>query len=106
MAKKNETEAAQSTYSETMIARVNEEGNHHEVILRGFESVNTLVLRNQRGTKGFKDGSRYTVTFTEIPEAEYAPVPTAEEVAAARATIDASEAANGVSDEGQATDPA
>ena len=82
--------ASGSAYSEDMQARVNQQ----ETILRGIDAHGNARGSNivLHGKRGFADGKRYRVTFTEIPEAEYAPKPTAEEVAAAKATLEAANA--------------
>lgn len=64
-------QAVEATFTEEMVARVNQEGDHHEVLLRGLKSNSNLSFRNTHGAKGFKNGSIYTVTFTEnLPEPE------------------------------------
>ncbi len=56
-------------YTERMLAKVNAEGNQHEVILRGEKSTHTLILRNALGAKSvFEDGKLYTVTVAESTE--------------------------------------
>lgn len=52
-------------YSEIMTARVNVEGSHREVILRGTDSVNTIFFGNQKGTEHFENGQTYLVSFTK-----------------------------------------
>jgi len=53
-------------YQETFVAKANHEGNAHEVILRGEETVHTLVLRKNAGK--LKDGVRYTLTLIDQDE--------------------------------------
>jgi hypothetical protein len=60
-------------YGEEMTARVNREGEHHEVILRSVKGAHAFVLRNQPGAKTFRDGVTYNVSFTEATPAEEAP---------------------------------
>lgn len=94
MAKKEEP-AVESAYTEEFTAKVNEGGR--EVLLRGLDAHGNARGTNivLHGKRGFSDGKRYRVTFTEIPEAEYAPKPSAEEVAAAKAVLDAAGTAEG-----------
>jgi len=75
MARKNKlggTETAEvgtyvePVYQETFIAKTNHEGKQTEVILRGEESVHSIVLRKNGGK--FKDGGRYTLTFIDQDE--------------------------------------
>lgn len=65
MANNNIRKQAEATYSEDMTARVNKEGDHHEVLLRGVNSPTNISLRNRHGAKGFENGATYTVTFTK-----------------------------------------
>ncbi|MGE0294940.1 MAG: hypothetical protein AB7P97_21550 [Hyphomonadaceae bacterium] len=64
--------AEETVYEETMTARVNVEDAHREVILRGTDTPNTIVFRNQPGTEGFVNGETYRVSFEpcEPPEDE------------------------------------
>ncbi len=106
MAKKHET--SEAAFTEEMTARVNREGNHSEVLLRGVKGANNIRFGN---ASGFTNGKRYQVTFTEIPEEEYTPAPSADEVAAAKETLAKAEAAKeptaeAVSNVSQSTDSA
>jgi hypothetical protein len=75
MPKREQTE---SVFEHDFNARVNKEGDHHEVILTSADSKTPLsiVMRNQTGTKGFEDGGTYRATFSAVS------VPTKEERAA------------------------
>ncbi len=63
--------AEQTIYQEAMTARVNVEDAHREVILRGTDTPNTIVFRNQPGTERFVNGGTYKVSFEEyVPPAD------------------------------------
>jgi hypothetical protein len=74
-------EVTESTFEHEFTARVNKEGDHHEVILRSADAKQpiTLNLRNQSGARGFVNGGTYRMTLTAINE------PTKEEQAAIEA---------------------
>lgn len=80
MAKKETTE---SVFEHEFAARVNTEGDHHEVILTSADSKTpiTLTLRNQKGAGGFVNGGTYRMNFTAVHE------PTKEEQAAIEAGV-------------------
>lgn len=65
-------QAAESVFEHEFTAKVNKEGDHHEVILRSADSKEplTLVMRNTTGAKGLKDGASYTMSLTENAVAE------------------------------------
>lgn len=79
MAKKE----AGSTFEHEFTARVNKEGDHHEVILTSSDSKTpiTVTLRNQTGAKEFVNGGTYRMTFSPINE------PSKEEQAAIEAGV-------------------
>lgn len=56
-------------YVEKFTAKVNQEENHHEVILRGERSNSHLILTNVRGTKDIADGLVYELVIRE-PQAK------------------------------------
>ena len=56
-------------YVEKFTAKVNQEENHHEVILRGERSNSHLILTNVRGTKDIVDGLVYELVIRE-PQAK------------------------------------
>jgi hypothetical protein len=80
MAKK---ETAESVFEHEFTARVNKEGDHHEVILTSADSKTpiNIVLRNQTGAKAFTNGGTYRMTFAAIHE------PTKQEQAAREAGV-------------------
>ncbi len=62
-----------AAYEEEMVATVNNEGNMHEVILRGVNSANSFVLHNAKGAKAIESGKSYTLSLTEISPLSVAP---------------------------------
>jgi hypothetical protein len=78
MPKKQSTE---SVFEHEFTAKVNKEGEHHEVILTSSDSKTpiTITLRNQPGAKSFVNGGTYMMNFAPVNE------PTKEEQAAIEA---------------------
>jgi phage/plasmid primase-like uncharacterized protein len=74
---------AESVFEHEFTARVNKEGDHHEVILTSADSKTpiTLTLRNQSGAKSFVNGGTYRMNFTPVNE------PSKEEQAAREAGV-------------------